>query len=209
MTDYVAGTTVPLTYRNLVGGVLTDTTVSVKVQRADGTFAGPFTDPDVTRTSVGTYQYLLTTVETGPTGQYVAVWTTPTGAERQEFDVTRAYISNPQAWNSIARMVAKDNTPTLSDQDVDDLVAIAARPDGTYDLNRAAAEGWRWKAAKVAGYFNITIDGGGINRGDLLEHCTKMVELYTKGRGRVRSIRTAAGTATDTPYRYLQAGEWL
>lgn len=94
------------------------------------------------------------------------------------------------ARNRIRTMVAADKAPTLTDGEVDDLVAVAAVPDAdglptgdgswtpTYDLRRAAAEGWRWKASKVAHMTSFSADGASINKGDLLDHCERMVKMY-------------------------------
>lgn len=71
----------------------------------------------------------------------------------------------------LVRMVAATSEPTLTDGEVDDLLAIAARPDAdglergtaewvpTWELNSAAAEGWRWKAGKAVGDPGYSADG--------------------------------------------------
>ena len=63
----------------------------------------------------------------------------------------------------LARMTAATEAPALNDADLDELLRGARRIDAaglpptdtawtpTYDLNAAAAEGWRWKQARVAG----------------------------------------------------------
>lgn len=110
---------------------------------------------------------------------------------------------NDAIW-TLSRMVASDQTPLLDDEELHRLVTVVApRGDGTYDLRRAAAEGWRWKAAKVAGAFNLSIDGGAINRGDLLAHCREMVKLYS--RQGPRSVALVNGEAAA---RYRQADAW-
>ncbi len=50
----------------------------------------------------------------------------------------------------------------------------------TYDLNAAAAEGWRWKAARVAGEFTFGTDQQSFNRDDKHVHCMAMAEHYQK-----------------------------
>lgn len=49
---------------------------------------------------------------------------------------------------------------------------------GTYDLNAAAAEGWRWKAAKVAGAFSFSTDGQSFNRAEMARACQEMARTY-------------------------------
>lgn len=49
---------------------------------------------------------------------------------------------------------------------------------GTYNLNAAAAEGWRWKAGKVAGDFTFASDGQSFNRADMVKACQMMAQTY-------------------------------
>lgn len=49
---------------------------------------------------------------------------------------------------------------------------------GTWDLNAAAAEGWRMKAGKVAGDFNFSADGASYSKADVLAHCLEMESKY-------------------------------
>lgn len=49
---------------------------------------------------------------------------------------------------------------------------------GTYDLNAAAAEGWRWKAAVAAGSFDFAADGQSFNRSQIAESCREMAAMY-------------------------------
>jgi hypothetical protein len=90
----------------------------------------------------------------------------------------------------LSNMVAATTTPALSDEDVDALLDYAIRPDGTYDLRRAAAEGWRWKAGKVAGGFTFSADGVAVDKSMLLEHCLGMVKQYSTG---VRTVTVDTG----------------
>ena len=95
----------------------------------------------------------------------------------------------------LAYMTAASEEPVLVEAELDDLleqyalIDIEGReptdPDweGTWNLRNAAAEGWRWKAARVANQFDFTTDGGmsNIKRGQLHAHCLKMVEMYASG----------------------------
>jgi hypothetical protein len=49
---------------------------------------------------------------------------------------------------------------------------------GSYDLNAAAAEGWRIKAGMVAGDFNFSADGASYSKADVLAHCLEMETKY-------------------------------
>lgn len=51
----------------------------------------------------------------------------------------------------------------------------------TFDLNAAAAEGWRWKAAKAASWIDFTADGASFKQSQVLELCERMVKRYSKG----------------------------
>jgi hypothetical protein len=92
----------------------------------------------------------------------------------------------------IGAMTAWDSEPTLTSEELDTLVELAQRADadgrapwdadwsGTYDLNAAAAEGWRWKAARAASKFDVTTDGQTVIRSQIIDHCQEMAEMYRK-----------------------------
>lgn len=52
----------------------------------------------------------------------------------------------------------------------------------TWDLNYAAAEGWRRKAAKVAGSYDFSSGGDAFSRSQMVEACLSMAKMYA-GRG--------------------------
>lgn len=117
-------------------------------------------------------------------------------------------MEEAEAIELIESMVAYDSAPTLDDAQIE-LLAVRARrvdsdgltPDdsgwtGTYDLNAAAAEGWRWKAAKVAGDFTFATDGQSFNRSDMVKACLEMSKTF---RDRVTgSIPLMPPTEWDT-----------
>lgn len=90
----------------------------------------------------------------------------------------------------LERMVAVDAQPRLTAAEVEDLLgafrlvdAAGLAPDETgweptYDLNGAAAEGWRWKEAKATELVNFSADGASFNRGDIVKACAAMAEYY-------------------------------
>ena len=49
----------------------------------------------------------------------------------------------------------------------------------TYDLNAAAAEGWRWKAARAAERFSFSADGASYNRDQIYQHCMEQAKRYS------------------------------
>lgn len=67
--------------------------------------------------------------------------------------------------------------PFLSDPQLESLI------NRTVDLSAAAAEGWRIKAARVAEWYDVNIDGRGLSRSQVLRHCNNMVRLYADASG--------------------------
>lgn len=96
--------------------------------------------------------------------------------------------------NRLKRMTAHDNEPALSPDDLDDLLSLFARADAagrapnstgwtpTCDLNAAAAEGWRWKAAKASELVSVDLDGERMSSNQLFEHCQRMAAMYARQR---------------------------
>lgn len=90
----------------------------------------------------------------------------------------------------LVAMLGGGARPALSDAEVDALLDSYASKDadglaptdtgwtGTWYLNAAAAEGWRWKSAKVAGDFSFSADDASYSKGDVLANCEKMVAMY-------------------------------
>jgi hypothetical protein len=110
-------------------------------------------------------------------------------------------------------MVAWDQVPTLTPVQVLDLVAMAARRDAsgvapgdtdwspTYDLNAAAAEGWRWKAAAVAGSFDFVTDSQRFDRSQVVAMCLQMSDRYR--RRILASIRIGSSLPIIPPPDFL------
>jgi hypothetical protein len=97
----------------------------------------------------------------------------------------------------LRRMMEADTFPELGHDDVADLLELAkvADADGlapgdegwapSWHLSRAAAEGWRRKAAKAAGRVDVNADGAGLKRSQLHTHCLAMARLYAAQGGLV------------------------
>lgn len=87
-------------------------------------------------------------------------------------------------------MVAATSRPVLADAALEDLIDQGQVQDHqglypadigwvpTYDLNVSAMEGWRWKAAQVAGDFTFTADGATFDKGAVLAQIEGMIALY-------------------------------
>jgi hypothetical protein len=98
--------------------------------------------------------------------------------------------------------VAADEDPMLDDAEIGDLLAMSKLADSagrapsdtswspTWDLNRGAAEGWRWKAAKVATRFDFTTDGQDFKRSQAYQACLEMAKRYSR---KIHGTITVAG----------------
>jgi hypothetical protein len=93
----------------------------------------------------------------------------------------------------LARMVAADNFPTLTDADLDaalTMYAIAhpdteAAPDGEwpyFDWNGAAAEAWGWKEGLASDSVNMNADGRQASLSDIATHCRDKKNEYLTRR---------------------------
>ena len=106
-------------------------------------------------------------------------------------------------------MVAADSASVLSADELSSLLSSVALMDSagrvptdtdwvpTYDLNRAAVEGWRWKAAKLIGAYDFQADGASYSRSQMLAHCEKMAAQYA--RGLVGSVPVFSALAAAYP----------
>ncbi|HEY8818405.1 MAG TPA: hypothetical protein VIM25_06260 [Candidatus Limnocylindrales bacterium] len=74
--------------------------------------------------------------------------------------------------------------PTATSGTVTDGTVVWTEAGGswapTYDLNAAAAEGWRWKAALVAGLFDFKTDQQDFSRSQMSDMCLAMAAMYAK-----------------------------
>lgn len=115
-------------------------------------------------------------------------------------------LTEADAVTRLHQMVQGNEEPALTAEELADILELARRADGegrapshadwdpTWDLNAAAAEGWRRKAGKVAGLFNAQADGASLSRSDLFAHCTAMAKQY--GR------RVAMSVVASSPRPY-------
>lgn len=115
----------------------------------------------------------------------------------------------------LINMVAATSRPVLSSgvapSDIETLLDMVRLPDNqgrligdtgyveeNWDLNSAAAEGWRWKAAKVAGDFTFSADGASYSKADVLAHCLEMEQTYLAKVTGTSLVRGASGLGYDT-----------
>ena len=113
------------------------------------------------------------------------------------------------ALSRLSEMCAALEEPVLEPATLERLVDLAARPDvdgllpadsgwvATYDLNAAAAAGWRIKAGRVAHRFNFTTDGQSFDVGALRESFLAMADQM--GRKGLWTISTAGASEVLEP----------
>jgi hypothetical protein len=101
-------------------------------------------------------------------------------------------MADTPAQTRLKAMTASSAAPALSDTEIAALLSLASLADSgglapadaswipTYDFNRAAAEGWRWKAAKAAAGYGFTADGATYQREQIMDHCNKMIAQYQR-----------------------------
>lgn len=118
-------------------------------------------------------------------------------------------MTEEEARARLELMVAWDAVPVLTSEEVDDLMVIARRPDEygllptdegwteTWNLNRAASEGWRRKAGKVAGAYDFSGDSQSFSRSQMHEMCLEMAAQYRRGGATSVAIATLAGIPSD------------
>lgn len=101
-------------------------------------------------------------------------------------------MTEAEALERLESMVAYDAEPALTEAQLDDLLLMSKREDTegraptheewepTFDLDAAAAEGWRWKAGKAVPRFGVSIDGDTLHRQHIYLHCLRQAEHYAK-----------------------------
>jgi hypothetical protein len=114
-------------------------------------------------------------------------------------------MTEAEAQDKLALMVMADEDPELSEPQLADLVERARRPDTeghtypedawtpTWDLDAAAAEGWRRKASLAVARFDFAEDTQTFSRSQIYSHCIAQAEEY--GRRSMGAIKVLGGTA--------------
>jgi hypothetical protein len=95
----------------------------------------------------------------------------------------------------LEELIANDTEPILPAGTVEDLLERYAIADQsgyapieedwtpTYDMNRAAAAGWRIKAGRVAADYNVTVEGRGLERHQMVTSFLDMAKAYARMAG--------------------------
>ena len=77
-------------------------------------------------------------------------------------------------------MVAKDSDPTLSTAEITQLMSFAGSEALGWKLELAAAEGWRWKAGKVAALYSFAIEDSQSDQGQVYRNCLDQAIIYAE-----------------------------
>lgn len=117
-------------------------------------------------------------------------------------------------------LLGGDAAPVLAPTVIASLLEDAARPDPdgllpgdlgwipTYDFNMAAALGYRYKAAMVAGGYDFAVEGKSFNRSQAFDHfeqMSKKFSLLQATTGGLGSIRLG----TDSYGRPAEVGDYI
>lgn len=130
---------------------------------------------DRTNTSATTYEYKrffsrYRDIEEDTSGTAYFQIEDATGTQRGTADYTMDYL------RGMLEMTA-------------DQVGTALYMSGwSYDLNGAAADLWRERAATKAGKFDASVDGHNLTRSQWFDHCLKMSDYYAQ-RSRPMTVR--------------------
>lgn len=99
-------------------------------------------------------------------------------------DLLRLYIDDPMPTDGIS-------DPMFSDDELQSIL-----DETLQNPERAAVEGWRWKAAKLASMVDVTEGNSSRAMSDLHGHALQMISHYekstqgpTEGRTRIGNIR--------------------
>jgi hypothetical protein len=187
------------------------TTIGVRIENGDGSNHTPRTTVGVVELEASSGTYVKDDLAAPSSqGTYIILW--DTGGANPEFASEELRVGFSQLetlTGDIRRLlelkVDADVEPELSSEDIDLLLSLARRPDEdgkvcteegwveTFDLDAAAAEGWRIKAGRASSRFSFAEDGQHFDRAQVFAHCVAQAEQYArKGMG---AIPVGPGTA--------------
>lgn len=101
-------------------------------------------------------------------------------------------MTESEAQDKLELLILADQDPVLDAAQVADLLTVARRPDAddltyadagwtpTWDLDAAAAEGWRRKASIAAARFNFAEDSQRFDRAQIYAQCVAQAEQYAR-----------------------------
>lgn len=101
-------------------------------------------------------------------------------------------MTESEARAKFETMILADQDPVLDLDQIEDLFTYARRPDAdgndytdadwepTWNLDAAAAEGWRRKAALAVARFDFAEDGQSFHRAQIYSHCLTQAAQYAR-----------------------------
>jgi hypothetical protein len=95
--------------------------------------------------------------------------------------------SGTAAWRLVAASGTAIGTADYSADYINGFITFVVDQAGSaryldgrsYDLNGAAAQCWRERAAKVASYYDVNMDNQALSRSQWFDHCMKMSSFYS------------------------------
>lgn len=122
-------------------------------------------------------------------------------------------MTEAEAQARLKRMVAYDVDPVLSGDEIADLLNLARREDGeglapsdddwepTFDLDYAAAEGWRWKAGRTVPRYGVTLDTESLQRQQVYAHCISQADRFARKLVGTLGVKASNLTATEESFQ--------
>lgn len=95
-------------------------------------------------------------------------------------------------FETFSKMAGSAMEPLLTNSELETILARFAVADAagvapsgpewtpTYNLRAAAAEAWRWKAAKASEMVSTDLDGDRMSANQIFDQCERMIRVYSR-----------------------------
>ncbi len=153
--------------------------------------------------------YTTTLLAPAVAGTYTVVWDDGDTFAPEQVEVTTWVLGN--ALDRLRVMMDAASDPTLSDDELSDLLAQRSLPDAeghapgapdwvpTYAFEDAAAAGWTLKAGKLTGRTDIADEAAQVKRSQAWDHCIAMAKFYRGEADRVLGEADRVLAVSDAP----------
>jgi hypothetical protein len=177
----------------------TGLTPGVAIEGADGTTHTARTTAGIVEVAPGSGVYSKDDLIAPDTlGNYLVLWDDGNGVyTADELRVSHSGvvgdIADETALARLRRMSASDTDPALTDEELNDILALSRIPDTEgrlpldddyevrYDFNFAAAQAWDTKAGRCSDGFRFEEDTQVFYREQVFRHCQAMAKRYRRG----------------------------
>lgn len=157
--------------------------------------SGETITPTVVREELGLYAASFTLEEAGIYGY---TWTGTDPAPGSASGILEVYgrltrdAGYLEAYARLRALTEAETEPLLEPLELEELLRANQIADslgnppgadgyiGTFAVNRAVAEGWRRKAAKLVGKTDVNADDGAVKRSQEYKHALEMARLYSR-----------------------------